>query len=112
MDVSEVGGAEVTRAFDMNGRRVTRGHRLTREEVLAIPTRNREALVSSGQIREFPRTLVDLSTGSGERFIVRRTDLKFDVVQGVKLNVEPLTKVEAESFLAKDQRASTIGESH
>jgi hypothetical protein len=95
MSADEVGGAVVTRAFSLNGVRVERNRKLTREEVLAIPTRNREALVSSGQIREFPRSIA-VAPEPGERFIVRRPDLKFDVVEGYKVNAEPLTKAEAE----------------
>lgn len=97
MSADEVGGAIVTRAFSLNGVRVARNQKLTRDEVLAIPVRNREALVSSGQIREFPLSLASPATEPAERFVVRRPDMKFDVVEGHKVNAEPLhTKAEAE----------------
>ncbi len=98
MDPHELGGAVVTRAFTLNGERVTRNTKLTRDEVLAIPVRNREALVSSGQIREFPLSIAAIAA-PGERFVVRRSDLKFDVVEGHRVNDEPLhTKAEAEAL--------------
>jgi hypothetical protein len=100
LDAADVGGAVVVRRFTLNGEPCERNKRLTRDEVLSIPVRNREALVSSGIIREFPLSLIGAASPlPSERFVVRRPDLRFDVVQGFRVNDEPLhSKADAEAL--------------
>ena len=99
MRLRAYGGAEVVRGFRMGGRQVMRGEKLTADELYSMNRSNLNSLINNGYVHPFPSvTREDLP--EGERFLIRRTDLKYDVVQGVRVNAEPLTtKAEAEALL-------------
>lgn len=89
-----IGGATVNRLFNRIGNPVRVGQTLTREEVLAFPARNRQSLIDGGYLAIHPRV-------AGETHIVSRGFGKFDVIEGRKLNVDPLeSKEEAEALVA------------
>lgn len=106
LDVVEVGGASVLHPFTSGTIRYKRGDRLTREEVLKIPSATREALINTNRMREFllpPGSFTQGAVDTGTRFVVRRTDdpKMYDVVVGHRMNSEPLARDTAEK-LAKD----------
>lgn len=103
-----IGGATVRRPFTLGAgeaRRTLRaGDELTREEVLAIPVRNRNALVAIGSMAAWP-----MHPQAGEpdgahqpqRFAVHRGQGRYDVIEGYLLNPEPLTKADADKLAAE-----------
>ena len=95
---SQIGGAIVRRRIDRGTLPpLNAGDRLTREEVLAMATANRRALVSSERLWLAPRT--DVAAGSDAvRHIVHNGGGRYDVIAGVKLNDRILTKDEAEEL--------------
>lgn len=95
----EYGGAIVNRRFTMGERQLERNARLTAEEVASIPRANLHSLINRGYLHPFPPPAEETILPEGERFLVRRADLKYDVVQGVRVNSEPLAKAEAEALL-------------
>lgn len=96
--LDDIGGAIVRRTFTFDTRRLKTGDRLTREEVLGMPGANRNALMEKQYIDVLPRAAIDPDAG---RFVVNRGFGKFDVIEGRKLNAEPLaTKDEAEALAA------------
>lgn len=96
--LDDIGGAVVRRTFTFDTRRLKTGDKLTRDEVLGMPGANRNALIEKQYIDVLPRAAVDPDT---ERFVVNRGFGKFDVIEGRKINPEPLTsKDEAEALAA------------
>lgn len=90
-----IGGATVNRLFNSPANPVRVGMTLTREQVLAYPSRNRQSLIDGGYLSIHPRV------PAGETHIVSRGFGKFDVIEGRKLNVDPLeSKEEAEALVA------------
>jgi hypothetical protein len=90
-----IGGGVVRRRIGVaGGDGVLAGTRLTREQVLAMPVANRRAMISTGHISVWP---LNEQVG-GERFAVHLGFGKYDVVEGRKLNAEPLTKEQAEAL--------------
>ena len=85
-----IGGGYVRRKF--NG--LSAGHHLNRDEIMAMPINNRRAAISLGMIDVYPQA----PGGPGERFVVNRGFGKFDVIEGRKLNAEPVTKEAAEEL--------------
>ena len=55
MDMSEIGGGIVRRTFSMAGKQLFAGHKLTREQVLAIPLANRNVLIDKKWIELWQR---------------------------------------------------------
>ncbi len=80
------------------GRKRMAGECLTEEEFNSIGRANRDALIRNGMIMPWPKD-VDAPL-SGERYLVRREDGKFDVVQGSIVNPAPLdTEAAANKWL-------------
>lgn len=92
----DIGGGFVRRGFSMGGARVTSGQHLSREQVLAMPGANRQALITNGYIDVYPPTAADLDPP--QRFVASKGFGKFDVYEGHRLNAEPLTRDEAEAL--------------
>lgn len=98
MHPNQIGGARVQRGFQLGGRRVLAGDTLTGDEVRGIRQSNRTALVESGYLLLWPK---DAGAGPAQppqgsvRFIAPRGFGKYDVIEGRKLNDEPLTKEQA-----------------
>lgn len=124
LSADRVGGAHVLRPFDMGGRRRRAGETLTAEEVAAIPLTNLRALVDNRNIDPFPaaapaadglalaearariaaqaeriRELEAVATAAEPpRHVVHRGRGHYDVIEGRKLNDEPLSQGEAEAL--------------
>lgn len=99
MHPNEIGGAKVVRGFNMGGKRLLAGHILTGDEVRSIRTSNRNSLVDKGFLLLWPK---DAGSAPGEPppgFVRFVKPLGFgrgyDVIEGRKLNEEPLSKEEA-----------------
>lgn len=95
----QYGGAKVNRRFTMGGEVIERGAELTADQVHAIPRANLNSLINGGFLHPYPPADVPPPRENVERFLVRRSDLKYDVVEGVRVNAEPLAKAEAEALL-------------
>ncbi len=87
-----IGGGRVRQPFTMAGRRVTRGDTLTADEIMAMPTSNRRALIETGYLHVWPKRPGEVAA---ERHLVSRGFGRYDVIEGVVLNKEPLSKEEA-----------------
>jgi hypothetical protein len=101
--LDEIGGAVVRRTFTFDTRRLKTGDRLTRDEVIGMPGANRAALIEKQYIDVLPRASdqeVDVADPDVERHVVNRGFGKWDVIEGRKLNAEPLDKDEAEALAA------------
>ena len=92
----QIGGAIVRRAFFRGTESVKAGTILTPDEVAAMPISNRRALASAGVIDPFPA--VD---AGHDLFLMHVGHGRFDVIEGRRLNAEPLTKDEARALLAR-----------
>lgn len=90
---NDIGGGIALHPFSFGTRRLEVGDRLTEAEVRSIPKDNFNALKSSGNIHVLTKR-----GAQGESFLVHRGSGKYDVIQGVKLNAEPLSKEEAEAL--------------
>lgn len=90
----DIGGAYVRRVFRMGDDFAKPGEPLTREQVLAFPQANRQALIDNKYIDVYPPAAAE-----GDLLIVSRGFGKYDVIQGRKLNIEPLTKEQAEAMV-------------
>jgi hypothetical protein len=94
----DIGGAVVRRRVDRGGMPpLLAGARLTREEVLAMPTANRRSLVATERLWLLPLA----ADGVSARHIVQVGKGQYDVIQGVKLNDGPLSKDAAEEIATR-----------
>lgn len=92
----QIGGAVVRRTFSSRGKRLISGTRLSAAEVLAFPQANRNALSDKHYIDLFPKGGVDSSvSASGERFVISAGFGRFYVIEGKKLNDDPLDREQA-----------------
>lgn len=100
MDIidADIGGARVRRVFSRGSERLAAGRILSADDVISIPVANRRALVSAGYIEIFPRAPLQ---SVGERHIVHLGGGRYDIIQGVKLNAEPLSKDDAEELATR-----------
>lgn len=89
MDMSEIGGGIVRRTFSMAGKQLFAGHKLTREQVLAIPLANRNVLIDKKWIELWQRP------PGMTRFMSPNGDGSFDVIEGRRINDDPLTEAQA-----------------
>ena len=93
----QIGGAVVRRRIDRGpDGPLLAGTRLSREEVLAMPTANRHALVTTEHL-----WLMPIGDAVAERHIVHLGRGQFDVIAGVKLNDQPLSKDAAEDLATR-----------
>lgn len=98
----QIGGAVARRRIDRGQLPpITAGQRLTRDEVLAIPTANRRALVATERLWLLPIDAAAPAGRSADRHIVQVGRGQYDVFAGVKLNSEPLTKDDAEELATR-----------
>lgn len=94
---TQIGGAYVRRPFTMGGKVFdTKSKPLSRDELLAIPRSNRRALIDQGKLELFPASPGMASTATAtEKFAIHRGGGAWDVIEGVRLNKDALTKEEA-----------------
>jgi hypothetical protein len=91
--LSEIGGGVVRRRFTMNGETLPVGTHLTAAQIASIA--NGRSLIRIGHIHTYPRIPGSAAEQSGNRFVVNLGFGKFDVIEGRKLNDEPMTKDDA-----------------
>ena len=101
ISVQDIGGGRVARTFTRGSDRLLRGRVLTADELLAMPIANRRALVDGGYIEVWPKGSAGAAgpTTPGERFMVQVAKDKFDVIEGHKVNAEPLSRKAAEQLI-------------
>jgi hypothetical protein len=93
----EIGGARVQRTFTFGARRLQNGDVLTGDEVRAIRPANRSAFIDKGYIVPWPIEAAQMAPQAGvERFVKPLGFGRgYDVIEGRKVNDEPLSKEEA-----------------
>ena len=100
----DLGGARVRLTFqtilkDGATRRFKANDQLSAEDVLAWPLANRRALVSAGYIEIYPKQFVGRQAiKKGDRFIVQAKKDQYNVIEGHRLNDQPLSREEAEAL--------------
>lgn len=91
--------------FTRGNVRMKAGEHMTADEVRAIPLANRRALASAGYIEVYPtRTEVvrrEAAPVKQDRFIVQVKKDQFNVIEGHRLNEQPLSREEAEALAAQ-----------
>ncbi len=85
----DIGGAKVLRGFSMGGTYRKSGEMLSRQEVLSIPTNNRQALIDGGKMSVYP-------PAPESRFVVSAGFNKWHVYEGRRLTDTPVEKDEAQ----------------
>lgn len=108
---SQIGGARVQRAFRMGDRFLKNGDTLTGDEVRSIRPANRSAFIDKGYIVPWPIEAVASVAAQGQpldRF-VRPLGFGrgYDVIEGRKINDEPLTKEEAHALAGIEPPAAS-----
>ena len=97
----QIGGAYVRRRVTIGTETRGPGDTLTREEVLEIPASNRNAMLNLKIIELFPSAP---RPEGARRYAVHMGMGKWDVIEGWKLNDEPLTREDAEKLVSPDER--------
>lgn len=98
----EIGGGVVRRKFQSAGGWIMSGTNYTGDELRAMPRANRDALIQNGFLEVWPKqsglaaaaaaaVLSAPATEPAERYVLP-VDGGFDVLEGRKLNVEPIKK--------------------
>ncbi len=94
----QIGGGWVRRPdFRTGGDVLKNGTHLTREWLLKMPCATRVAAVNTGFIELYPVGLVS------ERFVLARGEGVYDVVEGRRLNEQPLSRKEAQALVVSAQ---------
>jgi hypothetical protein len=115
ISTAEIGGGVVRRHFTFGADRLKPGDELSAEQVQGIPYANREALRSKGFLDVVTVRDTELSAptsraveGDGEFVLIGLGKGKFNVLFGHQVNAEPLTKVEADKFVAEQEELRGI----
>ncbi len=95
LNINEIGGGVARRPFVIGAGYIRAGTELTLEQLKKMPAQNRTALIESGHIAVYPR-----ASEFTERFMVSLGGGKFNIVEGRVINEEPMTRDEAQAFLA------------
>ncbi len=107
MHINDIGAAVVTFPFRMGEKWLRSGTQLTHDQLAKMGTANRNSLIDKNYIYCVPKSMmgktisvpISMPTDRQERHIVSRGFGRFDVIEGRKLNDEPLGK-EAATVLA------------
>lgn len=103
----DIGGGVVMKAFrGTGGEMVLAGTRLTEEQVRAMPRANRESLVDNHRLHILSKSQASVGPLSADTqvFTVHLGGGKYNVIEGVKINDEPITKEEAEALAGTDAK--------
>ena len=92
---SDIGGAFVRIAFNIDGKRLMPRTHLSAEQVQYWP--NWRALERSGRIVVYP----PVAASSDTRHVVHNGGGRYDVIVGSKLNDAPLTREQAEELASR-----------
>lgn len=96
INVNQIGGGVVTRTFNMGGKTMLRGIELTAEEVRAMRPMNRSSLIDRGHLYVWPKGQHAKPPEGSVRFVMPMGFGRgYHVVEGRRLNAEPLSKEEA-----------------
>ena len=97
----EIGGGFVRRLFTNDGQALKAGTHLSRDQLLAMSINNRRALIRSGAIDIYPPAPAGGAPAASqvERFMLHIGGGRYEVIAGVKLSSEPLTKDEAQALV-------------
>lgn len=99
LQLQAAGGAYVRRAFSASGRDYKIGEVVSADILRGFS--NTRALVNTGKLELFPAAPGDMiAASSHDRFVIKREDGKFDVVQGFVVNEAPLTAKMATAMAA------------
>ena len=100
----QIGGGFVRLGFNIGDRRTKAGERLSREAIMKMPISNRRTLISSGKIEVFPIDTgapIAAPTEPADRHLIHLGRGYYDVIEGRKLNAEPLTREDAVALAAR-----------
>lgn len=100
----DIGGAVVRRRIDRGGLpSLLAGTRLTRDDVLSMPVANRRSLVSTERLWLLPQGGAVTATADprATKHIVQIGKNQYDVIHGVKLNDQPMSKEAAEELATR-----------
>lgn len=89
---ADLGGGRVRRTFTFGDKRYYPGMEMTGDELRRMPIVNRNAMVENRLIEVWP------VRANGEMHVVHVGRGLYDVIRGVKLNGDPLSKEEAEAL--------------
>lgn len=106
MKVHEIGGAVVRRRFTHGPRTMQIGEILTAMQCREIPVANFNALVTQKKLELYPMVAAN---PNAKRYAIHMGMGRWDVIEGNKLNAEPLSREEAEAMLPKDERPGRRG---
>jgi hypothetical protein len=93
----DIGGGVVRRGFTRRGEYLKAGTKLTADEILAMPTANRKALIDAGYLATYPKAGVAVE--KGKPFLVQVEKGKHNVIVGQQINDRPLSREEAERLI-------------
>lgn len=109
---SQIGGGKVERQFRMGEKLLPRGTVLSREEVMSIRTSNRSSLIDRGHLSVWPIEAVAMqkiqqhSSEPQERHVISSGFGRYNVIEGRRLNEQPLDRESAYLLADKPMPAS------
>ncbi len=107
ISIDKIGAAVVTFPFRMGEKWLRSGTQLTHDQLAKMGTTNRNSLIDRNFIYVVPKSMVgqivDVPMAERqERHVVSRGFGRFDVIEGRKLNDEPLDKEAATALAAAE----------
>lgn len=97
--LEHIGGAEVRRAFRMGTHFMRTGMKMSPEDVMSIRPANRQSLIDKGFLWVWPRS-EEAPVSHGKRYAIHVGGGSYDVIEGRKLNDEPLSREDAQALAA------------
>ena len=97
MALGEYGGVAL-RTFSAAGGRLPPGSEISAELALTWPVQNRRALEESKVIRWHSQAVSQQRNQTVSAHVVHRGGGRFDVIEGIVINDEPLTKEQADAL--------------
>lgn len=113
LNTDEIGGGIVRRRFQMGDVVKVPGDRLTQEEARGMAVANRNAMVASGMLDLYPADIHTIQAPASDpnapplEVYIMPVEGGFDVVEGRRLNPEPIKKVSEAKALAQTARTPT-----
>lgn len=99
-------GALVRRAYSQGGETIPAGTRLSVDEFEAINASVRRLWVRDGNLLPIYTPDESVPRPLGTRHVIHRGAGRYDVVQGVQINTDPLSREEAEALAGADAQAA------
>lgn len=105
MKIGDIGGAIVRKPFNMTREgslvRVGLGTRLSADEVRAMGTSNRIAMIDKKYLELLAKPAPQAQAEGTERFLVADGTGKYFAVEGRKLHAKPLSREEAQKIASE-----------